>query len=392
MKKFTLLLAFLTLLFYSCGAELQDQEIAGDSEATIDAPKTESASKQEVLPKTALTKVFTYTELEWQDEKFIRINDREPLVEESCFDYPMPDFLTEDQQNLYRQAHYLFRLLMMYPDEIEDMPRVDGKDFDTAYPTMYLTVPDPDGYAVGFCPVNGRYSTWTDFVSMGTAVFTDELFEKLYQKNFFRINDGTYYLNEREGSGYYYEDPAVSYNLISSTDTEIEFEAVKHIFRFPDTEDDAAKTISLPVKMILTEEGWRVSMMDFEYDGELIEKDEDAYSKTMAEIYDTEKLVINYSYECEKFTIIHGIQMTGMKNGQRLWILLPDGSCSDISRKFDFNNNIRLNDFRVLYDETVLFCVDEEADRYPGSTIEYQIDIMTGEIISKTQVVRTPLE
>ena len=133
-------------------------------------------------------------------------------------------------------------------------------------------------------------------------------------------------------------------------------------------------------------------MMDFEYDGEPIEKDEDAYSAAMAEIYDTEKLVINYSYECEKFTIIHGIQMTGMKNGQRLWIILPDGSCSDISRKFDFNNNIRLNDFRVLYDETVLFCVDEEADRYPGSTIEYQIDIMPGEIISKTQVVRTPLE
>lgn len=364
---------------------LSEFEILTTSETSSETDvETDSIS---VIPET-----FTYTEHDWEEQKFIQINDCEPLVEESYFNYPMPDFLTEEQRNLYRRAHYLYRLLMMYNDEIEKLPRRDGENFDIKYPALYISVPVSDGFASSFYPINGRYSRWEDFVSMGTSVFTSELFEKLYQPNFFRINDNTYYYDVRKGSGYYYEDTAVSYNLISSTDTEIEFEVVKHVYRFPDTEDDAMKTINLPVKMILTKEGWRVGMMEFEYDSDLTQWDEDAYSKAMSEIYNTEQLVIDYVYECEKFTVIHGVQMTGMKNGQRLWIIYPDGRYSDISRKFDFNNNIRLTDFRVIYDETVLFCVDEEAELYPGSMVEYQIDIMTGKIISKMQVIRMPLE
>lgn len=412
MKKIALIFMLMIGLMCSCGTELPEQEtteIPLDHSPAMGGPADPDSFRDNVyhfekvesrgVGDLRLSRIEVesreeteYTELLWNDWEYVIINECEPPVPKEIFDISVPDFLTEEQQNLYRRAHRLYYLLKMYPGQIETMPRKDGENYDVRYPTLYLSVSDSRGYTGSFYQAKGRYSAWDDFASMGTSVFTRELFKNLCQPNFFRINDGTYYLDTRNGGGYYYEDPAVTYHLISSSETEIEFEAVKHINRFPDTESDTENTVSLPVKMILTDEGWRVSMMDFEYNGEQIEPDEDAYAKAMAEICATEKLVINYVYESKKFTIIHGIQNTGMKNAQRLWIVYPDGRYSDISRSLDFNENIRLTDFRVLYDDTVLFCEDEEAELYPGCTLEYEIDIMTGEIISKTKVVRTVLD
>jgi len=358
----------------------------------IESGEAENNTDTETTAESAPEQDFTYTSLTWNEKTFIQINDDEPLVEDRFFDLPVPDFLTEEQQNLYRRAQVLYYLLTMCPAEIEQMPRNDGEDFSPEYPTLYLTVPGYDGFAGSFYRVNGRYSSWDDFTAMGLSVFTDGLFGELCQTNFFRINDNTYYLNSWKGSGYYYDDPALSFATVSSGDTEIKFEVIKHLERFPADESEAGAVLSLPVTMTLTDDGWRISEMGFTYTGEPVLRDEDACSAAMAEIYDTEKLVIDYVYECEKFTIIYGWQATGMKNGQRLWIVYPDGRYSDIIRNFDYSNHIRLTDFYVDEENSRLYCTDEQAELYPGNTVEYTVDIMTGEILQEILVTRTVIK
>lgn len=185
-----------------------------------------------------------------------------PLTEWEC-KMPVPDFLNEEQQLLYRRAYSIYPTFVGAPEHIDFYPRKDGEPFDSwflySYKTSEGTVP------AYYYAAQGRYAKWDDFVSMGTSIFTVEYFNSL--SSWFLNIDGNIYLPDvAMGSawGQRLDSPPDTFRLISKSDTEIHFEFTCYFYYCGHPEDynlDDIEPIKkvMPFTMVLTDNGWRFS-------------------------------------------------------------------------------------------------------------------------------------
>ena len=182
-------------------------------------------------------------------------------------DVPVPDFLDADQQLLYRQAYVLYRELFSgdtwsigeWPGPI-DYPRDAVIELDE------------------YIPLNGRYAKWEDFEAAVLSVFTEEFWNA---KNRWQANDGTYYPIFKNVDGRTWCVPATkvcvganpyfpdTFHLPTQTDTEISFVLVGHYSEGHPLEGESFEErdarlaanweeyIGYPMKLVLTEHGWR---------------------------------------------------------------------------------------------------------------------------------------
>jgi len=121
----------------------------------------------------------------------------------------------------------------------------------------------------------GRYQLWSEFDSVVHSVFTEDFFAKCNKlddenKIYMEHNGLLYFIDLGRGSGNYYnENFADNFILVSRTDSEILFTLVGHysdVFpRDGETIEEYEErrkhefdyTLEFPMKMILTEDGWR---------------------------------------------------------------------------------------------------------------------------------------
>ena len=178
----------------------------------------------------------------------------EPPLDETALSIDVPDFLTEEQQLLYRKAYRLYSL--MYGGDTTYIDYFDADKYDPVDFAEYG--------AYTYQLAVGRYRNWADFDQVVHSVFTDNFWQ---DKNCLITNaDGTLcrvymeydgrlaILSAARGSGWYNDGIPDKFKLVSKTDTTIEFTVTGH---YADPYDRTDFQLTFPLRMVLTEDGWR---------------------------------------------------------------------------------------------------------------------------------------
>lgn len=257
--KFFIVFLFLGILLSSSACSKENSMTESSMTENSQPAISESTFLTENSPSSEI--VFTYTEWNTDQNSYISIEGYEPPIYKAIFEQPVPSFLTEEQQNLYRRAKMLYSILRSDPTRIDEFPRKDGASYIPGYGELYTIFIDEEEFR--FFPAYGRYEHWQTFLEMGQSIFTEAYFEEIYGDTFFEIAEHTFYRDVAGGSrwGYVPEYCPDTFELVSQTDTQIEFEVIGHYYSsFHPTANDIPEEIRYPIKMILTENGWRFEL------------------------------------------------------------------------------------------------------------------------------------
>lgn len=193
----------------------------------------------------------------------------EPPLDEFSASIAVPDFLTEEQQDLYRRAHCLYQ--HMFGGETTAL--------DNIRPDVEMGYDEPEVIEDGlyYYPATGRYRNWADFDAVIHGLFTDDFWQRRNTlegdppRYIYREIDGRLWMADlSRGSGNYYnENFPDEFRLDRRTEEEISFTLIGHYsWVYPregetSEERDARRkreyecTQEFPIKMVLTEDGWR---------------------------------------------------------------------------------------------------------------------------------------
>ena len=189
---------------------------------------------------------------------------QEPPLSEYDMNLAVPDFLTQEQQTLYRRAHNLYEHLV--GDSVEYAETFENGAFpQKEYEQIMIN-------DMAYLVAQGRYANWNDFEEVGRSIFTESCWEKLNKTSDglalrTEYNGKLCFLDTSTGSGYYScKDIPDDFRLEQSDENEVLFTLIGH-YRYlgevadDDTNDDKAQaydyTLEFPIKMVLTENGWR---------------------------------------------------------------------------------------------------------------------------------------
>lgn len=204
---------------------------------------------------TAITNIPA-TKNQGETEEFIFFNYAEYTA--------VPDFFTEEQQNIYKEALTLYDVSRS--SDVLDMERFfplkEGQEYIA--PNEGEWVPDfitDDGSM--YAKTIGRYRKWEDFQRLITSVFTREAFDELNEHNTFIEIDGDLYILGATGMPYFGYSPKIqadTFNLISSSENEIKFTVTGYFY---DSEDNYVSEITThEIILTKTTSGWRFSKFD----------------------------------------------------------------------------------------------------------------------------------
>lgn len=190
----------------------------------------------------------------------------EPYLTEEDLNLSVPNFLDEDQQLLYRQANSLYRHMF------------SGSTAAIEYRETYSSV-EISSWVHETIKINektytkamGPYQNWDDFDRTIHSVFTESFWDEKNDNQIYINNEGLLYFMELErGSGYYYnENFPDEFELIKKSDTEISFILIAHYSPVWPNEGETTEerdkrrareydyTIQFPMKLILTNDGWK---------------------------------------------------------------------------------------------------------------------------------------
>lgn len=193
----------------------------------------------------------------------------EPPLDAAVLSIAVPDFLSSEQQNLYRQAYSLYmHMFGGFTSAIEKYELPNEAEVRQDYERVEI---NNEIYMVS----QGRYRNWEDFNAVIHAVFTEDFWSR---RNTLPTGDLLYtsydgklcFIDGERGSGYFYNaNFPDEFTLLEETDTSILFTLIGHYTSvYPlegetDEERDARRrssydyTIEFPIKMVLTENGWR---------------------------------------------------------------------------------------------------------------------------------------
>lgn len=195
---------------------------------------------------------------------------REPPLDEEALDIAVPDFLSEDQQALYRRAYSLY--MHMFGGETSEVEYSETLEMDVFPPKDYETVIFK---SIPYLLSQGRYSNWNDFDAVIHSVFTDSFWisHNEDEKNipvYTEKNNKLCFRDISKGCGYLYNRNFLDeFRLVEQTDHSVTFTLIGHYsLAYPKTDETFEQrderlrneyeyTLEFPMKMILTSNGWR---------------------------------------------------------------------------------------------------------------------------------------
>ena len=207
----------------------------------------------------------------------------EPPLNEEALDIAVPDFLSEDQQALYRRAYSLY--MHLFGGETSEVEYSETLEMDVFPPKEYeTTIINSIPYFVS----QGRYSNWDDFDTVIHSVFTDNFWSSHNKddKNIPIYGERKNQLCFRDLSkscGYLYNrNFPDEFCLFEQTNHSITFTLIGHYSvpypksdeTFEQRDERLSKayeyTLKFPIKMVLTPDGWRFE----EFHSALADEDE----------------------------------------------------------------------------------------------------------------------
>ena len=248
MKRFLPLLAALALIFALAGCAVRPEE-----ESAPLPPQSQPIPVPDELPALP----------------------PEPPILDWIADLPCPDFLDADQQDLYLRACTAFQFLTLSPDLVESFPLADGsrleQDGDVPHETLML-----DG--LEYTRSMGRFCRWDDFQTMLNGLFTTDYQQQLLRPDggparFTSDGDGGMcYLNGSRDASTPYRLANIPdrFELVSRDDSHICFDLIGHyadlaVSKEGQEELGPVTTQAFPIRMTLTQEGWRFEEFHLPY-------------------------------------------------------------------------------------------------------------------------------
>ena len=190
----------------------------------------------------------------------------EPPLDEDVLSIAVPDFLTEEQQRLYRRAYTLYQHMFSGWTLAIDYIADDTGTLHFENNTWELIRLDDYGY----CLAQNRYRDWALFDAVIHSVFTDDFWEErnyvssIYDDGVmipvYRNIDGRLGVVEMErGDGLAEYVPPDEFVLAEQTSHSISFVLVAHYadHYYESLEERNEWTLEFPIRMVLTEDGWR---------------------------------------------------------------------------------------------------------------------------------------
>ena len=197
------------------------------------------------------------------------LTDEDIPLDERALSRAVPDFLTEEQQALYRQAFALYDA--MFGGETTGIDRVfPAADGQTEYGEY-----KPDGSDYTYISSHSRWS-WADFDRVVHGLFTDRLWAECNETDFsgspsiYIEHDGQLYILDCSYSEENYNNSfPEEYALTAQTDERIDFTVTAHYsYIYPRWDETCAErdkrletsyeyTRTYPVTLVYTDAGWR---------------------------------------------------------------------------------------------------------------------------------------
>lgn len=180
-----------------------------------------------------------------------------------------PDFMSEEQESLYRRARSLGEMLFLGTGSIDEFPMPDGTRARSVNPDGSSEI--QGNYHVSY----GRFARWDDFEAMMRSVFTGAYYDELTtfesglefhlsgQPRFVRLEDGrTGYVelvqgNDSSYAGWWNDE----YELVTNTDDVLELNLIAHygMWGTGKITPEEHRIEIFPIRMERTEDGWRVA-------------------------------------------------------------------------------------------------------------------------------------
>lgn len=264
MSKRTFMIRFIALLVITAVsmAALAVCKNSEQDEINIETPKPESSSCS-VPESSTVENEAESSEPDISGESSTAKEQREPVLTLDISKEPIgferhaaPDFLTEEQQTVYKKAYELSSALLVELSNIGSYPFAENQEKReiSAKPTG----PNGDYYRV-----QGRYSRWDDLHAVLLSFLSEEYLNERWGNLFISDEDGNALVgNGSRGTNIERTDKPDGYELIKQTETEIEFNVIGYFKEVDENGNHAGTeyTSSFPNKMVLTESGWRMSL------------------------------------------------------------------------------------------------------------------------------------
>ena len=220
----------------------ETEEDDSESETTTSDTSEETEAEAELPPGVICYSQQLYVDA---DPPYRYLEDESNLL----------DFLTEEQNILYRQAQTAFAFLHGNPISINDFCP-DGTNLD--YNMRNALLWDNGNY---YFPVAGKYAKWDDFHRMMLNVFTEEYYQSMSDDTIIDIDGNAYVIAaggcSMPGCGVVPD----TFTLLSQTDKEIHF-TVTCGYKLGNDPDVEIEYRSLELVMENTANGWRFSRFD----------------------------------------------------------------------------------------------------------------------------------
>lgn len=164
-----------------------------------------------------------------------------------------PDFLNEEQQDVYKKAYEFKSALLVESSDI-DFPFAEGQ---TKHEISKDEIIIND---VQYYMIQGRYSRWDELNAVMTSIFTEEYYKKRWGDRFITDENGNAMVcSSSRGTNNERTKEPDTFELISKTDKAIEFNVIGY---YQSKEDGKAYTKSFTNIMELTNSGWRLSQFE----------------------------------------------------------------------------------------------------------------------------------
>lgn len=199
--------------------------------------------------------------------------ENEPPLSERDLQIPAPEFLTEEQQRLYRRAYKLMlvRAGTYIIDDTQYFPYTAPGTTHTQADTITL-----DGY--DYTPALNRYRDWGVFYSALRSCFTADFLDFVYLSSdgvtYFRpVNGNMYYLPTERGfaAGYDQDTTTMTFTKLEETDDQIVIQ-VTAVYATDDTGSPAFRqavqdglvsdTDAYDITLVRDGTGWRFAQFE----------------------------------------------------------------------------------------------------------------------------------
>lgn len=191
----------------------------------------------------------------------------EPPLQETDLTIAVPDFLSEEQQLLYRRAYNLYSHTKLGSDIEYAGNNIDLSQYET------IQIGEYDYYVS-----QGPYKNWDDFRTVMCSVFTENYWNRFTDNTSLKEYNGRLcFLDAAMGVGYFYDKTSTdTFRLESKTNAEIHFTLIGH-YAGEWTQDEINTTgeelhyytLEFPMSLVLAENGWRFD----EFHSALLEED-----------------------------------------------------------------------------------------------------------------------